>query len=77
MCWNSKKGWKTSPPRVSNQIKHMHHGPCGEMKEKKSLCMVNGKCRFHYPRPYSSNTMQGKDAYPIYRRRNDGTQVSI
>lgn len=57
-------------------IKHMLHGPCGELR-KNSPCMVNGKCRFHYPRPYSTKTMQGKDAYPIYRRRDDGTQVSV
>ena len=30
-------------------IKHMMHGPCGELK-KDCHCMIDGKCKFGYPR---------------------------
>jgi hypothetical protein len=29
-------------------VKHMLHGPCGELK-KSCPCMIEGQCRFHYP----------------------------
>lgn len=64
------------PTLYETVVKHMLHGPCGEAN-KKNTCMLNGKCKFRYPRPFCSKTMQGKDAYPIYRRRNDGAQVSF
>ena len=57
-------------------VKHMLHGPCGE-DNKKCPCMINRKCKFHYPRQFSLKIMQGKDVYPIYRRRDDETQVFI
>jgi hypothetical protein len=37
--------------------------------------MIDGGCRFNYPRQFSDHTQQGKDAYPVYRRRDDGQQV--
>jgi hypothetical protein len=57
-------------------IKHMMHGPCGVLNYKNS-CMQNGECKYHYPREFSEATLQGKDSYPIYRRRDDGRQVRI
>jgi len=56
--------------------KHMMHGPCGVLN-KKCGCMQDGGCRFKYPRQISESTEQGKDAYPIYRRRNDGRKVFV
>lgn len=47
--------------------KHMMHGPCGVLN-KNCPCMVDGECRFRYPRQFSESTQQGKDSYPIYRR---------
>ncbi|XP_050222183.1 uncharacterized protein LOC126672278 [Mercurialis annua] len=55
--------------------KHMMHGPCGE-ENKSSPCMIEGKCRFKYPRTYSSKTSQGKDGYPVYKRTNNGREVT-
>ncbi|RCV32730.1 hypothetical protein SETIT_7G026900v2 [Setaria italica] len=52
-------------------VKHMMHGPCGTLN-KNCLCMVDGQCHFWYPRQFSETTEQGKDTYPIYRRREDG-----
>lgn len=57
-------------------IKHMMHGPCGVLNSKNS-CMQNGECKYHYPRAFSDATLQGKNSYPIYRRRDDGRKVRI
>ena len=56
-------------------IKHMLHGPCGALN-RKCPCMINGECRFHYPWQFNPET-QGKDSYPLYRRRDDGQHVKI
>ncbi|XP_048565321.1 uncharacterized protein LOC125545433 [Triticum urartu] len=56
-------------------IKHMLHGPCGTLK-KNCPCMIDGECRFHYPRQFCAATQQGKDSYPIYRR-DDGRRVKV
>ena len=57
-------------------VKHMMHGPCGELNKNNS-CMVDGECKNHYPRRFCSKTMQGNDAYPLYRRRDDKRQVQV
>ncbi|XP_026378595.1 uncharacterized protein LOC113273038 [Papaver somniferum] len=49
--------------------KWMIHGTCG------SKCMRDGKCKRNFPKEFSECTVQGKDAYPVYRRRNDGRRV--
>uniref|UniRef100_I1QF23 ATP-dependent DNA helicase n=2 Tax=Oryza glaberrima TaxID=4538 RepID=I1QF23_ORYGL len=51
-------------------VKHMMHGPCGPLNGK-CQCMRDGKCRNNYPREFNPTTSQGKDSYPLYRRRND------
>ncbi|XP_020243540.1 uncharacterized protein LOC109821791 [Asparagus officinalis] len=56
--------------------KHMMHGPCGELNMKNS-CMQNGECKYHYPRDFSSQSIQAKDAYPIYKRRNDNKTMLL
>ncbi|EEC75772.1 hypothetical protein OsI_12678 [Oryza sativa Indica Group] len=57
-------------------IKHMLHGPCGALN-KNCACMVDGECRFDFPRQFNQATQQGKDSYPLYRRRDDGWRVKI
>jgi hypothetical protein len=57
-------------------ISHMLHGPCGVLN-KNCACMVDGECRFHYPRQFCEATQQGQDSYPTYRRRDDGRRVKI
>ncbi|XP_051220245.1 uncharacterized protein [Lolium perenne] len=57
-------------------VKHMLHGPCGALK-KNCPCMIDGECRFRYPRQFCDATEQGKDSYPIYRRRHDGRRVKV
>jgi hypothetical protein len=56
--------------------KHMMHGLCGVLN-KNCPCMLDGQCRFHYPRQFCEATQQGKDSYPIYRRREDGHVVEV
>ncbi|WVZ94394.1 hypothetical protein U9M48_040292 [Paspalum notatum var. saurae] len=52
-------------------IKHMMHGPCGILNPLCPCCKGRASCKNHYPRPFSDTTLQGKDSYPIYRRRED------
>lgn len=42
-----------------------------------NTCMKNGSCKCHYPRLFGETTLQGKDSYPIYRRRDDGQKVRV
>lgn len=67
---------KKYPQLHSLVLKHMMHGPCG-IFNKDCPCMINGQCRFCYPQQFSEATQQGKDSYPIYRRREDGQKVKI
>lgn len=39
--------------------------------------MQDLKCKSQYPRPFNQNTLQGKDSYPVYRRRDDGRQSKV
>jgi hypothetical protein len=55
-------------------IKHMMHGSCGVLN-RECPCMVDGACLFCYSQQFSETTQQGKDTYPIYRRRDDGQKV--
>ncbi|KAK4394704.1 hypothetical protein Sango_1624700 [Sesamum angolense] len=68
---------RESHPDLHNLvIKHMMHGPCGA-KNFKNSCMVDGKCKYQYPRSYCESTIQGKDGYPIYKRRRNGLTVQV
>ncbi|XP_027155566.1 uncharacterized protein LOC113755901 [Coffea eugenioides] len=57
-------------------VKHMIHGPCGDM-DKSCPCMKNGSCKSHYPKNFSDHTIHAEDSYPCYRRRNDGRKVKV
>ncbi|XP_023751067.1 uncharacterized protein LOC111899443 [Lactuca sativa] len=66
-------------PKMHDLIKsHMMHGPCGSLREK-SPCMhgVPKKCCFRYPRQFNEKTSQGEDSYPLYRRTNNGIEVTV
>ncbi|XP_073300590.1 uncharacterized protein [Primulina huaijiensis] len=68
---------KDKNPNLHNfVVKHMMHGPCGDLNKKNS-CMIAGRCKSNYPRQFCQSTTQGKDGYPIYRRINDGQIVDI
>ncbi|XP_062203849.1 uncharacterized protein LOC133906087 [Phragmites australis] len=59
-------------------VKHMMHGPCGSLNPS-NVCMKNQNrtCKSYYPRQFTETTLQGKDSYPIYRRRDDGQKVHV
>ncbi|WVZ73211.1 hypothetical protein U9M48_021552 [Paspalum notatum var. saurae] len=58
-------------------LKHMMHGPCGLLNPKCPCTKDRGTCKNHYPRPFSDTTIQGKDSYPIYRRREIGRKELV
>ena len=55
----------------------MMHGPCGVLNRDCPCTKGRDSCKNHYPRPYSEATLQGKDSYPIYRRREDGRHARV
>lgn len=50
------------------------HGPCGYYNPN-SPCMIDGKCRFKYPRRFCASTTLDDNGYPTYMRRDDGRFV--
>ncbi|KAI7933645.1 hypothetical protein MJO28_017542 [Puccinia striiformis f. sp. tritici] len=58
----------TEPRLHSIVCRTMLHGPCG----LKSTCWKNGTCRWNFPKPFVQETRLTDDAYPEYRRRDDG-----
>ncbi|XP_076928046.1 uncharacterized protein LOC143591854 [Bidens hawaiensis] len=69
---------QTHPQLHAVVTNHMIHGPCGALRMS-SQCMEGEpkKCRFHYPHQFNEHTTQGKDAYPLYRRRDIGLTVHV
>ncbi|KAL4559204.1 hypothetical protein LXL04_031338 [Taraxacum kok-saghyz] len=68
---------KNLNPHLYNMVKkHMFHGPCGKLNQD-NICMKNGGCKNSYPKSFSHETTITKDAYPTYRRRNDGSKIKI
>jgi hypothetical protein len=60
---------------------HMLHGPCGRNNTHAPCTTTNPdtnepKCGRKYPRDYCDETII-HDGYPIYRRRNNGSQVHV
>ncbi|KAL6639554.1 hypothetical protein ACP70R_023284 [Stipagrostis hirtigluma subsp. patula] len=69
---------KKKYPELFNMVKkHMMHGPCGTLNPNCPCTKDRDSCKNHYPRAFSETTLQGKDAYPIYRRRQDGRQETM
>ncbi|WVZ90113.1 hypothetical protein U9M48_036443 [Paspalum notatum var. saurae] len=58
-------------------IKHMMHGPCGMLNPNCPCTKSSGKCRNHYSRPFDMATLQEKDSYAVYRRREDGRKEKV
>nr|XP_016459642.1 PREDICTED: uncharacterized protein LOC107783178 [Nicotiana tabacum] len=58
-------------------LKHMMHGPCGNLNPTNSCMKKKGYCKFKYPKNFAEQTSKGIESYPIYRRRNTGMVVKI
>ncbi|CAN1787491.1 ATP-dependent DNA helicase pif1 [Linum perenne] len=56
--------------------KFMIHGPCGSLNPTSS-CTVEGKCTKHFPKKYCSQTTIDEDGFPRYRRRENGSFVTV
>ncbi|XP_076918648.1 uncharacterized protein LOC143579149 [Bidens hawaiensis] len=69
-------------PKLHDLVfKNMMHGPCRNLRPD-CPCMQEmqgnpNSCRFRYPRQFNDQTTQGEDAYPLYRRRNNGIMVNV
>uniref|UniRef100_K3ZF76 Helitron helicase-like domain-containing protein n=1 Tax=Setaria italica TaxID=4555 RepID=K3ZF76_SETIT len=49
-----------------------------DLYKMKLPCTKNrASCKNNYPRPFNETTIQGKDSYPLYRRRNDGRTETV
>jgi hypothetical protein len=68
---------KKYPQLYKMVIKHMMHGPCGLLNPKCPCTKGRASCKNHHPRAFSNATLQGKDSYPIYRRRDDGRKEKV
>ncbi|KAL4619591.1 hypothetical protein ACB092_06G090900 [Castanea dentata] len=56
---------KEEQPQLHKAIlKHMIHGPC-RIQNPRSPYMKNGQCKKGYPKPFSPETYQGNDSYPV------------
>ncbi|XP_075101221.1 uncharacterized protein LOC142176782 [Nicotiana tabacum] len=58
-------------------LKHMMHGPCGNLNPTNSCMKKKGYCKFKYPKSFADRTSKGVESYPIYRRCNTGLVVKI
>ncbi|XP_019430714.1 PREDICTED: uncharacterized protein LOC109338037 [Lupinus angustifolius] len=47
---------------------HMAHGPCGTLNPN-APCMKDGRCKKCFPKIFCTQTRQGSDSYPEYKRR--------
>ncbi|XP_070022028.1 uncharacterized protein [Nicotiana sylvestris] len=65
------------PDLYSLVLKHMMHGPCGNLNPTNSCMKKKGYCKFKYPKSFADRTSKGVESYPIYRRRNTGLVVKI
>ena len=57
--------------------KHIMHGPCGVLNPFCPCTKGRTSCKNRYLRAFCESTSQGKDSYPIYRRRNDGRKEMV
>ncbi|XP_062119226.1 uncharacterized protein LOC133832974 [Humulus lupulus] len=58
-------------------VKHMIHGPCGSINPKNVCMKKEGKCRNRYPKSFCSITTQAQNAYPRYKRCDDGKHIQV
>ena len=67
---------KDKDPETFEAVKKfMMHGPCGEANPK-SPCMVNHRCTKYFPKSLCDQTTIDEKDFPIYRRRDDGRQIT-
>ena len=68
---------KKFPEFYKMVTKHIMHGPCGVLNPFCPCTKGRTSCKNRYLRAFCESTSQGKDSYPIYRRRNDGRKEMV
>jgi hypothetical protein len=68
---------KKFPELYRMVTKHMMHGPCGMLNPECPCTKDDPSCKDRYSRLFCDSTSQGKDSYPLYRRRDDGRKEMI
>jgi hypothetical protein len=68
---------KKYPDLYKMVTKHMMHVPCGVLNRNCPCTKGHESCKNRYPRPFCDATLQGKDSYPVYRRRDDGRKQKV
>lgn len=58
-------------------VKHMLHGPCGDLNPKNVCMKRKGYCKNFYPKAFCDVTTQNIGTYPAYRRRGRGVKVIV
>ena len=67
---------QTNPRLHEIVLKHMIHGPCGELNPN-SPCMIDGKCSKRFPKEFQNETNGNVNGYPQYQRRDTNISYSV
>jgi hypothetical protein len=68
---------KKYPELYKMVTKHMMHGPCGALNCNCPCTKGHDSRKNRYPQPFCDAIVQGKDSYPVYRRREvDGMSLT-
>nr|KAJ0185931.1 hypothetical protein LSAT_V11C900473150 [Lactuca sativa] len=68
---------RSNPHLFRMVVKYMLHGPCGDLNPKNVCMKKKGYCKNFYPKAFCDVTTQNNDAYPAYRRRDNGVKVIV
>ena len=71
-----ENGEKVINPLWTAVTSFMLRGPCGQYNPSLG-CMVDGRCRFGYPKNYQAATEISGDCYPQYCQRQNSDNVYI
>ncbi|XP_026383485.1 uncharacterized protein LOC113278984 [Papaver somniferum] len=66
---------KVEPELYASVLKHMIHVPCALSAD--CVCKKDGKCKKRFPKKFAAETLEGQDLYPVYRRRDDGREITL
>ena len=56
---------------------HMLHTSCINNKTDAICIGADGKCQKHFPKMFSETTVIGTEAYPTYKRRDNGSTIRL
>ncbi|XP_062230031.1 uncharacterized protein LOC133927587 [Phragmites australis] len=67
----------TCNPNWEEVLRELEPGQTPQDRPDLVVRNQNRTCKSYYPRQFTDTTLQGKDSYPIYRRRDDGQKVHV